>query len=100
MKLKVLIFLSLLSSHAFAINTSGYEPISGLKAWSTKIDVYLQSGQQHQCSGGHKTRFQAEVVKEHHVSFLLAAFMANKIVSLAYSCNSSSYPIITGVRIG
>ena len=99
MKLKLFLLFFFASTQALAINTNGYEQIKEVKAWSTKIDVYLQSNQEHQCPGSLKTRFRADVEKEQHVSFLLAAFMAGKTVSLSYGCDSEGYPIISGVRV-
>jgi hypothetical protein len=98
-KFLALLFCALFTSSVFATNTSGYEKIREVKAWANVIDVYMQSNQEHQCSGGSKTRFLADASKPQYVSFLLAAFSAGHPVSLSYYCNSGGYPMITGVRV-
>ncbi|MDV5168331.1 hypothetical protein [Photobacterium rosenbergii] len=83
-----------------AINTEGYVTIKEVKSWDTTIDVYLSDGQDHKCSDtNYKTRFVADSVKSHHVSFLLTAFSAGKSVSLAYNCDENGYPKIAGIRM-
>jgi hypothetical protein len=97
-KIMSVILMSIISSSVMAINTSDYVEIKELKAWEPVIDVYFVDNQNHQCSGGHKTRFLADVNNKHHVSFLLTAFTAGLKVQLAYSCNQQGYPEISGIR--
>lgn len=86
--------------NAQAINSQGYVKIKGIKAWENTIDVYFIDDQEHQCDGSLKTRFLVDPKKTHHTSFILAAFMASKPVSLAYSCNNNGHPWVEGVRVG
>ena len=98
-KITLGLLLVVASFYVNAINTTGYVAISEIKSWSAHIDVYLSDSQEHQCNGGHKTRFLTDSTEANHVSFLLSAFMAGKGVRLSYSCNENGYPQITGVRV-
>ena len=103
-KMKKYIFITLifltLSSNASSINSTGYEPIEQLQAWETKIGVFFKSNQKHKCSSKElKNRFLADAKKEHHVKFLLSAFLSGKKVSVSYGCNSDNEPLINGIRV-
>ena len=94
-----LLFLAL-TLRVYAENSIGYVTIKEVKAWDSKIDVYMTDNQEHQCSETiHKTRFLADAAKAHHVSFLLTAFTAAKAVRLEYRCQSDGTPLITGIRM-
>ncbi|CAH7080132.1 conserved exported hypothetical protein [Vibrio chagasii] len=96
------IFLSstIFSNSVLAINSIGYVKIREIKAWDTTIDVYFEDNQKHTCSDeSHKTRYLADSRKEHHVSFLLSAFVSGKLVSVSYQCQPDGYPMISGIRV-
>ena len=96
------IFLSstIFSNSVLAINSIGYVKIREIKAWDTTIDVYFEDNQKHTCSDeSHKTRYLADSRKEHHVSFLLSAFVSGKLVSISYQCQPDGYPMISGIRV-
>ena len=96
------IFLSsaIFSNSVFAINSIGYVKIREVKAWDTTIDVYFEDNQKHTCSNeSHKTRYLADSRKEHHVSFLLSAFVSGKLVSISYECQPDGHPMISGIRV-
>ena len=90
---------SAISSSAYDFNTTNFVKIPDLKSWSTHIDIYFEDKQEHQCNGGLKTRFLADPENKNQVSFLLAAFMAGKTVSLAYTCGTDNYPWVDGIRL-
>lgn len=98
-KLFLLVLIALASTSVHALNSQGYVEVKEYKAWLSVIDVYLADNQEHQCSGSHKTRFWIEIDKTHFISTIMAAFAANHKVSLSYSCNSSGYPVINGIRV-
>ena len=83
MKLPVILGTLLFSTSALAINTSSYVEINVVKAWDKTIDVYFVNQEEHQCEGSSKTRFLIDATKNHHVSFILTAFAANKKVQFA-----------------
>tara|TARA_B100001059_G_C17830875_1_gene584637 strand:- start:1882 stop:2187 length:306 start_codon:yes stop_codon:yes gene_type:complete len=97
-----IIFLSsaIFSNSVFAIDSIGYVKIREVKAWDTTIDVYFEDNQKHTCSNkSHKTRYKADSRKEHHVSFLLSAFVSGKLVSISYECQPDGHPMISGIRV-
>lgn len=98
-KLFLLVLIALVSTSVHALNSQGYVEVKEYKAWLNVYDVYLQDDQEHQCTGGHKTRFWIEVDNTHFVSTIMAVFAANHTVSLSYSCDSSGYPVVTGIRV-
>lgn len=87
----------LYSTVAIGENTL-YLKISELKAFDTHIDVYFENGEQHLCLGDLKTRFLVKPEQKVHISFLLSAFAAGKLVSLGYDCGTDGYPWVYGVR--
>lgn len=83
------------SGSAWAVNTP-YQPVTELKAWDTKTDVYHTAT--HSCGGSDARRYHVAPDRVNHIQLLLAAFLSGKRVSLAYTC-SGDYPFISGVRV-
>ena len=84
---------------AAAFDTTGYLEIRELKAWTNQIDIYFENGEKHKCSGDSKDRFVVDSKKKHFTTFLMAAFMGQKLVSLRYICGADNYPDVAGVRV-
>lgn len=92
------ILLSLLTITIYAEDSS-YEKLREVKAWSSKIDLYYENNQEHQCSGGLKTRYLIKPDKSNHISLVYTAYAAGHLVSLSYTCGSDGYPWVEGVRV-
>ena len=82
------------------INSFGYVEIKEVKAWSSKIDVYLVDNQEHTCTNSSgTTNFHVDPNEQHMVSLVYMAFASNKKVSISYNCDTNGNPIVSGVRV-
>lgn len=92
--------LLMMSMKVSAEDTAGYSQISDLKAFSTYISIYLESGETHTCKSDGSTSpiFQGAVDNSLYTSFLLTAFTAGIGVNLKYSCDGNAASV-TGVRL-
>ena len=77
----------------------GKVKIKAFNIWDSHVDIYLADDQQHQCSGGLKTRFLLDPADQPKLSAMLLAYASGKNVSLAYNCGSDNYPWVVGMRI-
>ncbi len=90
--------LCFFSLSSYAEDTS-YAKLREVKAWTTKIDLYYENNQEHQCLGGLKTRYLIKPDMSNHISLVYTAYAAGHIVSLSYSCGDDGFPWVVGVRV-
>ncbi|WP_422135468.1 hypothetical protein [Endozoicomonas sp. ALD040] len=92
------VVLTIFTITAYAEDTS-YAKLREIKAWTTKIDLYYENNQEHQCTGGLKTRYLIKPDKSNHISLVYTAYAAGHIVSLSYNCGDDGFPWVEGVRV-
>jgi hypothetical protein len=96
MKKIVLTMLSTAFIGLSAGESTSYGSITDMKAWSTKIDVYLDID--HTCGGTDSKRYHLKKEYTQRYAMLLTGFSAGMKTSLYYDC-LDEYPNIIGVRL-
>ena len=81
------------------IYDTSYVEIKELKSWQNKYDIYLTKD--HECgeSASDRSRYELDSARENDFALLILAFAGNMKVNLRYSCGSTGYPRIAGVRV-